>query len=67
MIIGKMKTHILPNNWSRCQVPDFENVLELCKMLLLVRGARQGVQENVCAIFTTSCKAYNYLENKLFF
>lgn len=25
-----------------------------------------GVQKNVCAIFTTSCKAYNYLENKLF-
>ena len=24
------------------------------------------MQENVCAIFTTSCKAYNDLENKLF-
>ena len=35
VIIEKMKTHILPNNWSRCQVSDFENVLELCKMLSL--------------------------------
>ena len=42
MIIGKMKTHILPNNWSQCQVPDFENVLELCKMLLLGGGGGQG-------------------------
>ena len=40
--IGKMKTHSLPNSWFRCQFPDFENVLELCKMILLGRKLAGG-------------------------
>lgn len=51
VIIGKVKTHILPNNWSPCQVPDFENVLELCKMLLLGGGGRRGTKECLCYFY----------------
>ena len=40
--IGKMKTHGLPSSWCRCQFPDFENVLELCKMILLGRKLAGG-------------------------
>ena len=51
VIIEKMKTHVLPNNWSRCQVSDFENVLELCKMLLLGIGKRRGAGDCLCYFY----------------